>query len=132
MARRRPTPVRPCPCGRALYPDCCGPLLAGQAQAETAIRLMRSRYTAFALGDEQYLLSSWHGSTRPVRVPLEPDREWLRLEVLATQGGGLLEPEGRVEFRAYSRRAGAIFVLHEHSRFVREGGLWRYLGNVAG
>jgi SEC-C motif-containing protein len=126
MARRR---ERPCPCGLGAYATCCGPLLAGRAQAPTAERLMRSRYTAFATGDEAYLLASWHSSTRPARVPLEPGRVWLRLEVLATTGGGLLESSGTVEFRAHSR---PVHVLHERSRFVREGGLWRYVGTVAG
>ena len=92
---------------------------------------MRSRYSAFATGDEAYLLASWHPSTRPVTLQLDPGRQWLRLEVLATSGGGLLEPTGTVEFRAYSRLAGTADVLHERSRFAREGGLWRYLGSVS-
>jgi SEC-C motif-containing protein len=127
MARPRD---RPCPCGVGSLTTGCGPLLAGTAQAPTAEALMRSRYTAYATGDEAYLLASWHSGTRPVRVPLEPGRRWLRLEVLWSEGGGLLEPTGTVEFRAHSRLAAVPDVLHERSRFAREGGLWRYVGSV--
>lgn len=67
---RRPRPARPtpatCPCGLpAAYDDCCGRLHRGQAPATTAEQLMRSRYSAFAVGDEAYLLRSWHPTTRP-------------------------------------------------------------------
>lgn len=84
---------------------------------------MRSRYTAYALGDRPYLLQTWHPTSRPRRLVLD-DTEWLRLEVLGTTGGGLLETEGTVRFRAHHRGG----VLEEHSRFVRDAGRWSYLG----
>lgn len=92
---------------------------------------MRSRFTAFALGDEAHLLRSWHSSTRPDSIGIVPGQEWTRLEVLATLAGELLDPEGEVEFRAHYLRRGKPGVLHELSRFVRDDdGRWVYLGAV--
>lgn len=92
---------------------------------------MRSRFTAFAVGDEAHLLRSWHVSTRPASVQLVAGQRWTRLEVLATLAGELLDPEGEVEFRAHYERRGRPGVLHELSRFVRDDdGCWVYLGAV--
>jgi SEC-C motif-containing protein len=87
---------------------------------------MRSRYTAFAVGEPAWLLSSWHPSTRPRRLELD-GTQWTGLEVLQTRGGGLLEPEGVVRFRAWYRGG----VIEERSRFVRDSGRWSYLGPVS-
>ncbi|MCW2613554.1 MAG: uncharacterized protein JWN08_548 [Frankiales bacterium] len=117
-----------CPCGTGPALDaCCGRLHAGAATAATAEQLMRSRYSAFAVGDAAYLLRSWHASTRPRRLVLDPDEHWLRLEVLARSDGGLFDTEGTVEFRAHA----ASGVVHEVSRFVRDDG-WQYVGAVPG
>ncbi len=92
---------------------------------------MRSRYTAFALGDEAHLLRSWHPSTRPASVQLVAGQRWTGLEVLASGAGELLDREGEVEFRASYERRGRAGVLHELSRFVRDDeGRWAYLGAV--
>lgn len=121
-----------CPCGSgALLARCCGPVVDGAVPAPTAERLMRSRYTAFALGDEAHLLRSWHVSSRPTAVQLVPGQRWTGLEVLATIAGELLDPEGEVEFRAHYERRGRPGSLHELSRFVRDDvGHWAYLGAV--
>jgi SEC-C motif domain protein len=92
---------------------------------------MRSRYSAFVVGDAGYLLDTWHPSTRPRVLDLDDDVRWTGLEVLTTTGGSLLAAEGTVEFRAsyvHDRRPGA---QHENSRFVREDGHWRYLDGVS-
>lgn len=92
---------------------------------------MRSRFTAFALGDEAHLLRSWHESTRPPSIDFVYGQEWTQLEVLATMAGELLDPEGEVEFRAHFTRRGKPGALHELSRFVRDDdGRWVYLGAV--
>lgn len=92
---------------------------------------MRSRYTAFALGDEAHLLRSWHASTRPAVVQFVPGQRWTGLEVLATVAGGLLDQEGEVEFQARYERRGRPGILHELSRFVRDDERrWVYLGAV--
>jgi SEC-C motif-containing protein len=88
---------------------------------------MRSRYSAFAVGDPAYLLATWHPATRPRSLELDPAIRWTGLDVLATTGGGLLADEGTVEFRAWYRTAGETGGQHEVSRFVRDGGAWRYL-----
>ena len=121
-------PNRTCPCGSGLpYDDCCGPLHRGESTAATAKALMRSRFSAFAVGDADYLLRSWHSSTRPARLRLDPGLHWTRLEILGTDRGGLFDAEGTVEFRAHYREAGRPGTLEERSRFVREDGRWVYL-----
>ena len=115
-----------CPCGTGLtYDGCCGRLHRGQAPAATAEQLMRSRYSAFVVGDPAYVLRTWHVSTRPRRLRLDPAERWLRLEVLACTGG-MLEVEATVRFRAHA----ASGTVEEHSRFVR-GTCWYYVGPVA-
>jgi len=118
-----------CPCGVPLtFAECCGRVHAGIAAAATAEALMRSRYSAFAVGDTAYLIHSWHSSTRPADLTLDPGQHWAHLEILSTSGGGLLHTEGSVEFRAHYRTAdGRRGSMHEASRFVREHGRWVYL-----
>ena len=119
---------RRCPCGTRLpYAGCCGRLHAGTAPAATAEQPMRSRYSAFAVGDPAYLLATWHPTTRPRSLELDPAVRWTGLDVLGTTGGGLLEAEGTVEFRAWYRHEGEVRSQHEVSRFVRVDGAWRYL-----
>jgi SEC-C motif-containing protein len=89
---------------------------------------MRSRYSAFAVGDAGYLLATWHTDGRPRALDLDPGTRWTGLEVVATTGGGMLAAEGTVEFIARYRRDGAAGQQHEVSRFVRQDGAWRYLG----
>lgn len=118
----------PCPCGGgARFDGCCAPALRGIPPA-TAEALMRSRYTAFAVGDEAYLAESWHPGTRPADAPsADPALRWTRLEIVAARDGGPNDTRGVVEFRAHWRRGGERGVLHERSRFVRQSGRWWYL-----
>ena len=88
---------------------------------------MRSRYSAFAVGDADYLLRTWHRSGRPATLTLDPETEWKRLAVLETEGGGMFDQTGTVTFRAVYVRDGQRGVLAETSRFVREDGRWVYL-----
>lgn len=89
---------------------------------------MRSRFSAFARGDADYLRRTWHSRTRPKPVDLDDGVRWTLLEVIRTTGGGLLDAEGTVEFAAHYRHAGERGVLREDSHFTREGGEWRYTG----
>jgi SEC-C motif-containing protein len=119
-----------CPCGLGdEYGSCCGRLHAG-APAPTAESLMRSRYSAFAVGDAGYLLRTWHPSGRPAALELEPGLRWTRLAVLEADGGGLFDATGTVRFRAIYVQDGKRGVLAETSRFIRQDGLWSYLGPV--
>jgi SEC-C motif-containing protein len=92
---------------------------------------MRSRYTAFAVGDAAYLLATWHPATRPRTLTLDPEVRWTGLDVLAASRGSMLSPEGTVEFRALSVRGRTAGAQHEISRFAREDGAWRYLDGVS-
>ncbi|WP_411720100.1 YchJ family protein [Mycetocola sp.] len=120
-----------CPClSGETSGQCCAPFHRGQANAPTAERLMRSRYSAFVVGDERYLRSSWHPRTRPASLDLDPDVRWYRLDILSTRNGGLLDEEGIVEFRAFYRSADGRGEQHEVSRFARSGRAWHYLDAV--
>jgi SEC-C motif-containing protein len=88
---------------------------------------MRSRYSAFVLRNEAYLLATWHPTTRPAGIPFDPGQEWLLLRVIATSTTG---DTATVEFSARSRTSGRTELLHENSRFVREGGHWLYLSGT--
>jgi SEC-C motif-containing protein len=124
----------PCPCGRlvrgnkpAAYARCCGAYLGDYAgtPAPDAESLMRSRYTAYVLGDAAYLLASWHPGTRPPAIEPEPAARWLGLEVRSHRA--VDDCHAEVEFIARRRVQGRGLRLHERSRFVREGGRWFYL-----
>jgi SEC-C motif-containing protein len=89
---------------------------------------MRSRYSAFALGLDAYLMSSWHPTTRPATVDLHEGTVWRRLQIVDTAAGGVGDRAGIVEFRASFRNPdGTGGLLHERSRFERVDGRWTYL-----
>src|SRR3954447_10088941 len=118
----------PCPCGLGPpYAACCGRFHAGDASAPTAELLMRSRYTAFAVRDAAYLMRTWHPTTRPTTIDLDPRQEWTGLVILDRAGGGMLDTEGTVTFRASYRVGGTPGELLERSRFVRDNGAWVYV-----
>lgn len=125
-------PSKPCPCGSGRpYADCCGALHrrfadAGVLTAPSAEALMRSRYSAFVLGDLAYLQASWHASMRPAELaPNETGLKWLGLDV--RQHLSQDADHATVEFIARSKLGGRAHRLHEISRFVREEGVWYYL-----
>lgn len=110
-----------CPCGSgAGYVECCGPLHRGTQDARTPEELMRSRYSAFALGDADYLLRTWHPRTRPEELRLDPELVWLSLQIVAAVGDD-------VEFIARYRGPQGRGFQRERSRFARHGGRWFYL-----
>ena len=92
---------------------------------------MRSRYSAFALGDAGYLVTTWHPRTRPTTLDLDPGVRWTGLDVLAAAGGSPLDTEGTISFRAHHVVSGRAGAQHERSRFVRERGRWLYLDGVS-
>jgi len=122
-----------CACGNPrAYVDCCGRFHAGVA-ADNAVKLMRSRYSAYVLRLDQYLLETWHASTRPKELDLlETDvLQWLGLEIRSQQSS--LE-RARIEFIARYRVGGPGWPIerqHEISRFVKENGRWYYVDGEA-
>ncbi|MFB4311288.1 YchJ family protein [Actinomadura sp. GTD37] len=123
-----------CPCGSGSpYRDCCGRLHRGEGTAATAGELMRSRFSAFAVGDEAHLLRTWHPATRPERIGFEDGTRWTRLEILREEDGGPGDEKGVVEFRAHFLTGAEPGELHEVSRFVRRDGDWVYVrGRIIG
>ncbi|MFT4242350.1 MAG: YchJ family metal-binding protein [Acidovorax sp.] len=116
----------PCPCGRAApLSACCGRAIDQGQPAPDAESLMRSRYTAFVLQRADYLLATWHASTRPAALDFDAGAKWLGLEVRRHRATG--EDRAEVEFVARYRVQGRAVRLHERSRFVREGGRWFYV-----
>ncbi len=118
-----------CPCGGGVRAQCCGPYLAGEQNAPTAVQLMRSRYTAFVEKDAPYLLKTWHPSSRPEELGLDEqgDIQWLGLAVERCENGLAGESKGVVEFTARYQVAGQEQDLHEVSRFVFENEQWFYV-----
>jgi SEC-C motif-containing protein len=93
--------------------------------AATVEQLMRSRYSAFTLGDPGYLLRTWHPRTRPAELELDPELAWLSLQVL---DAGTAE----VEFIARYRGPNGRGFLRERSRFAQQGGRWFYVDGTTG
>ena len=91
---------------------------------------MRSRFTAFAVGDEPYLLASWHPTTRPEGCPIDPQTRWLHLTIDDVVDGSPFHDAGVVEFTAVYRDADGRGELHERSTFVRVGGRWFYVSGT--
>lgn len=105
--------------------DCCGAYLLDGVLAPDAQALMRSRYSAFVLGHQGYLLATWHPDTRPATLELDAHAQWLGLQVRDYQA--LDDDHAEVEFVARYRLGGKAVRLHECSRFVREAGVWFYV-----
>lgn len=128
MAKKSPAPAG-CPCGGPALAACCGPYIDGTAIAPTAEALMRSRYTAYGLRNEAYLLATWHPSTRPSEPILSQEEklQWLGLEVKSAlrlrqrKASTVIDPDrDTVEFVARFKVHGRAERLHEVSNFVRE------------
>lgn len=124
-----------CPCGlTASFADCCGRYIDGAQLAPTAESLMRSRYAAYTMNNGDYLLASWHSSTRPAELDLSREErfvKWLALDVLSTQAGTASDEAGVVEFVARYKVNGRAQRLHEVSRFRKEDGRWFYVDGDA-
>jgi SEC-C motif-containing protein len=128
-------PIIRCHCGSvACYEQCCGPLHGGEV-ATTAEQLMRSRYSAYVLENEDYLLATWHTATRPDSLGLglqKPSPTWLGLKIRDHKSKDV--DHAHVEFVArYRLGGGRAERQHEISRFVRESGRWYYVdGEIKG
>ena len=109
------------------YAKCCGRFVdhVNDTPAPDAEHLMRSRYSAFVNERADYLLATWHSSTRPASLDFEVDAKWLGLDVRGYDVTGADTAE--VEFVARYRVAGRAVRMHERSRFMRENGRWFYL-----
>ncbi len=86
---------------------------------------MRSRYSAYVLGLEEYLLNTWHPNTRPPALNLKQDRtQWLGLEVKRFEPN---DEQAIVEFIARYKINGKAGKMQETSRFKRIATRWFYV-----
>jgi len=122
-------PLHRCLCGAdAAYAGCCGRFLDGDELPATAEALMRSRYVAYVRQQADYLLRTWHPTTRPETLDFSTDRShWLGLQVVRVVAGRADDEQGTVEFVARYKVNGRAYRLREVSRFGREAGAWVYL-----
>ena len=127
---------RPCPCtSKKPYDRCCGPFIAGTALPDTAEQLMRSRFSAYALGKVEYLIQ-----TRPEAKRAEEDREELKvycksvscvgLKIVAKEKGAKGDETGVVTFHASLQANGHRSLHIETSNFERENGRWVYVDGI--
>jgi SEC-C motif-containing protein len=126
--------INACPCnsGRPHF-SCCEPIISGKMAAVTAEALMRSRYTAYVVKNMDYLLKTWHPSTRPANIDFSTIPQWSGLHIIGTVAGNESDSYGMVEFKATSLSPGKIIQLHEKSRFVKEHDQWFYVdGDIMG
>jgi SEC-C motif-containing protein len=118
-----------CPCGSGLeYNLCCGQFLQGK-RANTAEQLMRSRYTAYVVNDETYLLETWLKNTRPqtLNFSRQQPQKWIGLKILNHAVDVDYPDEARVEFIARYKVNGKAGKIHELSRFKKQDGRWFYV-----
>ncbi len=129
--------MKVCPCGSGnSFEECCGPIIRG-APAATAQALMRSRYSAFVLGEFEHLESSLAPETRTPSDRAAAETmfkgvEWRGLEVRGVTGGGAEDQTGTVEFVARYREGGREQAHHELASFRRDNGHWVYVDGKLG
>lgn len=125
-----------CPCLSTLpYEQCCGQYHPSGGHAPTAEALMRSRYTAYVMGDAQYLYRTWHASTRPSLQSLKASgpQTLIALKIISTQAGGENDQKGMVEFissRFSPSLMGEVEQHKEKSLFARIKGHWVYIDAI--
>ncbi|SFG64400.1 YchJ family protein [Neptunomonas qingdaonensis] len=121
-----------CPCGsEKSFAFCCEPYIEGQKPAPTAEQLMRSRYTAFALGAIDYLIDTTVPEKRELidRAIVAEQIQfttWTGLTILNKEAGSKEDTQGVVEFEAAFETEDDQCILHERSSFYAKNGQWYY------
>ena len=124
--------MKDCPCGSDFpFTDCCGPMIRGTGFPDTAEDLMRSRYTAFAQKNWEYLVITSHPEEKKEMAKLGPalveeEVDWKKLEIVGTRAGGSNDSEGQVDFVAHYVKEGSEQTMRESSRFYKINGRWVY------
>jgi SEC-C motif-containing protein len=122
-----------CPCGTGLeLAQCCEPFIKGKSKAPTAEKLMRSRYSAFALGDIDYIEKTTDPSARTTfdragTTEWAKSSDWLGLKIVSTEAGGEKDSTGMVEFIASYRFEEVTRDHHERSEFKKRDGQWYFM-----
>jgi SEC-C motif domain protein len=130
--------AQPCPCG--LGPsaaECCARYFAGAggeqlgSWAPTAEALMRSRYSAYALGVIDHIMGTHHPKAsgdvdRKSTEKWSQEATWQGLDIVSTEAGGESDESGQVEFIARYELSGTPLTHHERAQFRRHDGRWYY------
>ncbi|QCU90123.1 YchJ family protein [Thiomicrorhabdus sediminis] len=110
-----------CPCtSDKRYQDCCRPFIEGGSYPEKAEQLMRSRFCAFVLKNESYLLKTWCTANRPDNIDFDSSINWQKLVINGRKKGRRKDKEGWVTFIAHYQAGEQSGYLHEKSYFVRD------------
>src|SRR5689334_6847518 len=118
-----------CPCGSGKsYERCCAPFHKGEIHAPTPEALMRSRYSAFVLGDFSYIEKTMRGKplksfSKKQLEQCHPQTKWLGLQVLSASEE---KERGEVHFIALYAMEGKKVQIEERSQFEKRGGKWYY------
>ena len=123
----------PCPCSSGKnYGECCQSLHQGNP-TENALALMRSRYSAYAIGDADYIMRTTHpdnaGFSDNTAIWKEQIQQFCsattfeKLAILDFQDGN---DTAYVTFTAYLRQNGQDATFTEKSRFKKIKGQWLY------
>ncbi len=128
-----------CPCCSGVdFEACCGPYLNGDAKPPTAEALMRSRYTAYANGNIDYIRKTTHNSALPefdedAARKWSKESSWQGLEIISVTGGEEGDTEGEVEFVARYTQRDEEETHHEKAIFKKEGQRWFFVdGRMVG
>ncbi len=120
-------------CSGKEFEACCQPFIVGKAKPKTAEDLMRSRFSAYAVGAVEYLLRSTHSSTRKFHDAESIENwarsnRWEKLEIISKSNGEAKDKTGTVEFKAYFTDAeNKPQIHHEYSNFRKELGKWFFV-----
>jgi SEC-C motif-containing protein len=122
--------MKKCFCGNDKpFSGCCAPVIKGSVKADSAEKLMRSRYSAYVIREIDYIIETTHVSERVNLIKKEIEdwtkaTNWQRLEIVYSD-------EYTVEFKAhYKDLKGKNHTHHERSRFVFEQDRWYYLNGL--
>jgi len=122
----------PCVCQSGdSYQQCCSPYHHGVSLPSTALQLMRSRYSAYALRLIDYLVETTHydklrPSYKTKLMATIHDTNWNGLEIVRTSLGQNSDKAGKVEFIASYIEDGEQRSMREHSRFKKYKNKWYY------
>jgi SEC-C motif-containing protein len=126
-----------CPCRKTAekpipYAACCQSYVEGKAAAPTAEALMRARYSAFAVGNIDYLVETVapeqrHDMDRGALQAWSKESSWDGLDIVETVDGKESDTTGIVEFVAHFTRARTREAHHERSNFRKEDGRWYFV-----
>ncbi|WP_085297106.1 YchJ family protein [Cognaticolwellia mytili] len=130
-----------CPCGsEQAFNQCCEKIITGNSNANSPEQLMRSRYSAYATNQAEYIFHTYADISRKTQTiddiaQWANETKWLKLVIHHASNfqHDLLENNSaQVGFSAYYSHQDQIFHMRENSNFIMEHNQWRYLdGDVS-